>query len=149
MRSLILRNTNLADNRAWNQLDEFENLVNRFFTSFKPYQGEEGLLQMPIELVERDNTFILKVMTPGMKKEDLNIEVSEEQVNISGVCKVEYEENKDLIHRSEFCRGNFSRTISLPEKIDYKDVKADYSDGVLTLTVKKRESENNKIKINL
>ncbi len=149
MRSLILRNTNLADNRAWNQLDEFENLVNRFFTSFKPYQGEEGLLQMPIELVERDNTFILKVMTPGMKKEDLNIEVSEEQVNISGVCKVEYEENKDLIHRSEFCRGNFSRTISLPEKIDYKDVKADYSDGVLTLTMKKSENENNKIKINL
>lgn len=145
MKSLILRNANVLNNRNWNPIDDFENLVNRFFSSYQPYSGEEGIMQMPIELIERDDNFILKVMTPGMKKEDINIEVSEENVSISGTCKVEYEENKDLIHRSEFCKGNFTRCVSLPQKIDYSKSKADYKDGVLTLTLPKSEKETNKV----
>lgn len=145
MRSLILRNANALNNRNWNPLDDFENLVNRFFSSYQPYSGEEGMIQMPIELIERDDNFILKVMTPGIKKENLNIEVSEDHVSISGICKVEYEENKDLIHRSEFCKGNFTRCVSLPQKIDNSKSKADYKDGVLTLTLPKSEKETSKV----
>lgn len=146
MNSLVLRTPiSIRKSKNWTTMDEFENLVERFFSSYQPYQGEEGFLQMPVELVERDNNLILNVMIPGMKKEDINIEVSEKQVSISGVCKVEYEENKDLIHRSEFCRGNFSRVIALPQIINHQKAKADYKDGILTLTLPISEKETNKV----
>lgn len=146
MNSLILRAPiAIRKSQEWTAMDEFENLVERFFSSYQPYQGEEGLLQMPVELVERDNNLILNVMVPGMKKEDINIEVSENQVSISGVCKVEYDENKDLIHRSEFCKGNFSRVISLPQLINHQKAKAEYKDGILTLTLPISEKETHKI----
>lgn len=145
MKNLIFRNTNALNTQIYNQIDDFENLVNRFFSSYQPYSGEEGMIQMPIELIERDDNFILKVMTPGIKKENLDIEVSEGHVSISGICKVEYEENKDLIHRSEFCKGNFTRCVSLPQKIDNSKSKADYKDGVLTITLPKSEKETSKV----
>lgn len=146
MKNLIVRNSNhLEHNRNWSPLDEVETLINRFFNSYQPYQGEDGIISMPIELVERDDNYIVKIMTPGIKKEDLNVDVSEDQVNVSGVCKVEYEQNKDLIHRSEFCKGNFSRTITLPQKINNQKVKADYKDGVLSLTLPKSEQSKHKM----
>lgn len=151
MKSIILRNSNgLTKNKDWSAIDEFEGLIDRFFHSFQPYHGEEGLMHMPIELIERDNNYILKVMIPGMEKNDINIEVGENQVNISGVCKVDYEENTDLIHRSEFCSGNFSRTVSLPEKIDHQKAKADYKNGILILSLpmsKQAEASKTSLKI--
>lgn len=136
MKSIILKNSNgLTKNTDWSAVDEFESLIDRFFHSFQPYHNLEGMMHMPIELIERDNTYVLKVMAPGMEKNDINIEVSEDQVSISGTCKVDYEENTDLIHRSEFCSGNFARTVSLPEKIDHEKAKADYKNGIVILTL--------------
>lgn len=151
MKSIILRNSNnLNSNSNWSAVDEFEGLIDRFFHSFQPYQGEEGLMHMPIELIERDNNYILKVMMPGMDKNDINIEISENQVSISGLCKIDYEENDDLIHRSEFCKGNFARTVSLPEKINHQKARADYKDGILTLTLpKSQDKSQNKTKLSL
>lgn len=146
MKSLVVRNSNnLKNNNNWQAIDDFEGLIDRFFNSNLPYQGEEGMLHMPIDLIERDNNLIMRVMMPGMKKENINVDISEGQVNISGICSVDYEENKDLIHRSEFCRGNFSRSITLPQKIDHKKSKADYKDGILTLILPKSEQEKNKV----
>lgn len=142
MTSLIVKNQNMLKTpRKSTSLDEVENLIDRFFNSYQRYAGEEGMVNMPIELIERDNNFIMKVMIPGMEKEDINIEVSEDQVNILGECKADYEEEKDLIHRSEFCIGRFSRTLSLPEKIDHQSVKAEYRNGILTLILQKANND--------
>lgn len=150
MTSLILRNQNNLRNGNWTALDEFENLFDRFFSSYQQYPGGASTINMPIDLIERDNTLIMKVSIPGMKKEDINIEVTEDQVNISGESRCHYEDDKDLIHRCEFCTGKFSRTISLPQKIDHQKAKADYKDGILTLTMPKSEKEINKVvKVNL
>ena len=155
MTSLILRSQNDLRNTGSRTgsrffIDDFENLVDRFFNTYPTYPGGENNVNMPIELIERDNNLIMRVMIPGMNKEDINIEVSEDQVNISGEAKCRYEEEKDLIHRSEFCVGKFARTIALPQKINNKNAKADYKDGILTLTLPKSEKEINKIvKVNL
>lgn len=141
MTSLIVRNQNIAKNpKRWSAIDEVESLVDRFFNSYQQYAGEEGMINMPVELIERDKNLIMKVMIPGMKKEDINVEVSENSVNILGECKADYNEEKDLIHRSEFCIGRFSRMLSLPQKIDHNKVKAEYKDGILTLIMKMREN---------
>lgn len=141
MKSLIVRNQNMLKTpNRWSAIDEVESLVDRFFNSYQQYAGEEGMINMPVELIERDKNLIMKVVIPGMKKEDINIEVSEDTVNILGECKADYNEEKDLIHRSEFCIGRFSRMLSLPQKIDHKKVKAEYKDGILTLIMKMREN---------
>ena len=146
MTSLIVKTPKLLKSqRNWLDFDDFENLFDRFFNSYPQYAGEEGMINMPVELLERDNNLIMKVMIPGMKKEDINIEVSEDQVNITGECKTDYEEDKDLIHRSEFCIGRFSRSLSLPQKINNQKAKAEYKDGILILTLPKSEQEKNKI----
>lgn len=151
MTSLIVKNQNMIKNqRNWSALDEVENLVDRFFNSYQQYAGEEGMINMPVELIERNNNLIMKVMIPGMKKEDINVEVSEDSVSILGECKADYNEEKDLIHRSEFCIGRFSRMLSLPQKIDHQKVKAEYKDGILTLIMPKSECETKKTtKVNL
>lgn len=151
MTSLIVRNQNmLKPTKRWSAIDEVESLVDRFFNSYQQYAGEEGMINMPVELIERDKNLIMKVMIPGMKKEDINVEVSEDSVNILGECKADYNEEKDLIHRSEFCIGRFSRMLSLPQKIDHQKVKAEYKDGVLTLIMPKSECETKKTtKVNL
>ena len=146
MTSLILRNQNaLRSERNWPVSDDFESLFERLFNSCQQYPGGKGTYNMPVELIERDNNLVMKMMIPGMKKEDINIEISEDQVNVSGECKSDYQENKDLIHRCEFCVGKFARTLSLPQKIDHKKVKADYENGILTLTMPKSEKEINKV----
>ena len=149
MKSLIVRNKNILNPRKWSAIDEVESLVDRFFNSYQQYAGEEGMINMPVELIERDKNLIMKVIIPGMKKEDINIEVSEDSINILGECKADYNEEKDLIHRSEFCIGRFVRTLSLPQKIDHQSVKAEYKDGVLTLIMPKSECETQKTKVSL
>lgn len=151
MTSLIVKNQNKLQNPTkLAAFDEVESLVDRFFNSYQQYAGEEGMINMPVELIERDKNLIMKVMIPGMQKEDINIEVSEDHVNILGECKADYNEEKDLIHRSEFCIGRFSRTLSLPQKIDHQKVKAEYKNGILTLIMPKSECETKKtVKVSL
>ncbi len=151
MTNLVIRNGKpLNRSRSWGAFDEFENLVDRIFNNYYGYSDSETSMQMPIELMEKDNNFILKAVLPGLKKEDINIEVSEEQVNISGDYKSREEENSDNVYRSEFFAGKFERAISLPQKIDHQKAKADYKDGILKLTLPKSEKEINKtIKLSL
>lgn len=150
MKSLIVKNKNMVANPSkWSAIEEVESLVDRFFNSYQQYAGEEGMINMPVELIERDKNLIMKVMIPGMKKEDINIEVSENSVNVLGECKADYNEEKDLIHRSEFCIGRFVRTLSLPQKIEHQKVKAEYKDGILTLIMPKSECETNKTTVSL
>lgn len=146
MTSLIVRNGRpLRSARTWSSFNEFENLVDRIFNNYYSSSDEQSLMQMPIELTERDNNLIFKAMIPGLKKENINIEVSENEVAISGEYQSQYEENKDLIYRSEFFEGKFERRINLPQTIDHQKTKADYKDGILTITMPKSEKELNKV----
>lgn len=151
MTSLIVRNQNsLRNGRNLPMLDDFENLIDRFFNSYQQYPGGESSINIPVELIERGDSLVMKAMMPGIAKDDINIEASEDQITILGEYKTNCQEDNDLIYRCEFCSGKFSRTISLPQKINHQKVKADYTDGVLTLTMPKSANETNKTtKINL
>ena len=146
MANLIIRNRNHmknSQNRA--AFDEFENLVSRIFDSYYPYNSEESIAQMPIELLEKDNNLILKAILPGLKKENINIEASEDKISISAEYNSEHEEKNTHIYRSEFFAGRIERSLQLPQKIDHQKAKADYKDGILTLTLPKSEKEINKV----
>ena len=88
-----------------------------------------------IEVVEKDNRLVTRVDLPGMKKEDVKVEVTEGQLIISGTRKRETEETKDQYYRSEREFGSFYRMVPLPEFVGIDDVKAKYVDGVLEVSV--------------
>jgi HSP20 family protein len=88
-----------------------------------------------IDVFERDNRLVTRVDLPGMKKEDVSVEVADGHLTLSGERKRETEEKKDNFYRSEREYGSFYRAVPLPESVKLEDVKATFSNGVLEVSV--------------
>ncbi len=115
----------------------FRRVARRF--SEQPRQRSLG-----VNIREEDDAYILSALVPGLKAEDLNIQILEDVVSIEGEYKAE--EAEFLL--SELPSGAFRRTLRLPNEVDAEKVEAKISDGVLTLTLPKAESVRpKKIKI--
>ena len=88
-----------------------------------------------VDVVEKDNRLIARVDLPGVKKEDVSVEVADGQLMLSGERKSEMEETKDNVYRAEREYGSFCRMIALPPGVKHEDVKASFANGVLEVTV--------------
>ncbi|MGE0447939.1 MAG: Hsp20/alpha crystallin family protein [Vicinamibacterales bacterium] len=88
-----------------------------------------------IDVFERDNRLVTKVDLPGLKKEDVKVEVTDGHLSISGERRSENREEKDNVYRSERSYGSFYRAVPLPEGAKIEDVKATFADGVLEVSV--------------
>ncbi|MEY4635477.1 MAG: Spore protein [Acidobacteriota bacterium] len=88
-----------------------------------------------IDVFEKDNRLVTKVDLPGLKKDDVKVEVTDGQLAISGERKSETEEKKDDFYRCEREYGSFYRAVPLPEGVKLEDVKASFADGVLEVSV--------------
>jgi HSP20 family protein len=95
----------------------------------------EGAFAPAIDVFEKDNRLFTRVDLPGLKKEDVKVEVTDGQLTISGERKAEFEEKKEDFYRSERAYGSFYRTVPLPEGVKLEDVKATFKDGVLEVSV--------------
>jgi HSP20 family protein len=91
--------------------------------------------QPRVDVFERDGRLVTKVDLPGMKKEDVTVQVTDGQLALSGERKHETEETKDNVYRSERQYGSFYRTVPLPQGVKLEDVKATFADGVLEVSV--------------
>jgi HSP20 family protein len=89
-----------------------------------------------IDVREEDDGYILSALVPGLKSDELNIQVLEDVVRIQGQYKAD--ENKYLVR--ELPNGSFTRSLRLPAAIDAEHVEANITDGVLTLRLPKAES---------
>jgi HSP20 family protein len=103
-----------------------------------------------IELQETPERYILRAILPGLKTETLNIEAAKKAIAISGKThRPELPEAEKYLY-SEFPIGEFRRVINLPEAIAHTEVKADYVDGILTVTMPKApETVNRVVKVSL
>jgi len=128
--------------------DEMENLFRSTFEPISERETERGELVYtpPVELCERDNKFELKAQLPGIKKEDIDIEVTNESIKIKAETKEEKKEEEENLYRSEFRYGKYMRTIPLPEEVKSNEAEADYKDGVLTISVPKAQKEEKQVK---
>lgn len=86
-------------------------------------------------MFEKDHRLVTKIDLPGLKKEDVKVEVTDGHLAISGQRKSEAEEKKDDFYRCERQYGSFYRVVPLPEGVKLEDVKATFSDGVLEVSV--------------
>lgn len=140
------------DIMPWETLPAIENLqeeMNRLFRQIKPNgNGESDLLAfMPsAELEETPDAVHLKLEIPGLEAKDLDIQVSEQSVSISGERKSETKTEEKGMVRSEFRYGKFERIIPLPVHVKFDDAKAEYKNGILTLNLPKTQAEQPKVK---
>ena len=88
-----------------------------------------------IDVFERDKHLVTRVDLPGLKKEDVHVEVTDGHLALSGERKHEKEEKKENVYRTEREYGSFYRAIPLPEGVKLEDVKATFADGVLEVSV--------------
>jgi HSP20 family protein len=107
-----------------------------FFAPVRASIPEETFEWTPsIEVFEKDKRLVTRVDLPGMKKEDVKVEVTDGNLTISGERKKEFEEKKENVYRCEREYGSFYRSVPLPEGIKLDDVKATFVNGVLEVSV--------------
>jgi HSP20 family protein len=88
-----------------------------------------------IDVFQKDNRLVIKIDLPGMKKEDVKVEVTDGHLAISGERQRETEEKGREFYRCERESGSFYRAVPLPEGVRLEDVKATFADGVLEVSV--------------
>jgi HSP20 family protein len=92
-----------------------------------------------VDVYQTEKDVVVKAEMPGVSKEDLNLYIDESTVRLSGQTKRENEFKDENTFRSERYYGSFSRTISLPAEVKFDQAKAEYKDGILSITVPKLE----------
>jgi len=130
--------------------DEIASILNRNFDSMFPEfisGGEEmDKLAMPVELKEDEKNYCVKAELPGVKKEDLDIDLDKNHVTINAKKEEEKEEKDKNYKKSEFRYGEFSRTIYFPNEIDIEKTSAKLEHGILKIEAPKVEAEKEKVK---
>jgi len=108
---------------------------------------DEEVNWMPaVNIRERAEDFVIDLAVPGMNKKDFNVEVDNGVLTVSGERKEENLEENEKLTRREFHYGSFKRTFSLPDSANPDKVSATYRDGILSLTIAKREESKLKPK---
>ena len=120
---------------------EFERMFDEPFwpslrRPWRPFAAPRAFSWSPeIDVFERDGRLVTRIDLPGMKKDDVKVEVTDGHLTITGERKNDTEERKDNVYRCEREYGSFYRTVPLPEGVKLEDVKASFSDGVLEVSV--------------
>ena len=131
--------------------DRFNRLFNAtFFRAFGDEEGTTRTWAPAVDIFENDNNIVLKAELPGVDPKDVEVRVEDNTLYLKGERKFEKEVKEDNYHRIERSYGSFSRSFALPGSIDSDKVQAEYQDGILSLTIPKREEAKPKtIKINV
>ncbi len=122
--------------------DDFDNLFEGFFRPMTRFPRDENGSMMPaVDVIDEDNQYVVKAELPGVKREDIDVSINNGVLTINAERKME-EESKDekgRVIRRESRYGQYLRTMTLDNSVDVKNVKADYTDGILKLVLPKAE----------
>jgi len=102
------------------------------------YNNEEYVLVPPVDIYETENEFVIKAEMPGVKKDGVNVTLDNNELEISGKINGNLPEEKNLKY-SEFNLYNYHRKFNVGDTIDRSTLSAALDDGILTLTLPKRE----------
>ena len=122
------------------ELDSLQGDMNRLFDRFFEGRTGNGTSRRWIpamDLVETDEHLVLRGDLPGMTEDDVDIEIKDNVLTVSGERKAEHEDKGEGYHRVERSFGSFSRSLNLPAGIDPEKVEASFDNGVLEVRVPK------------
>ena len=132
----------------WDPFGEFSTLqerMNRLFEDLIPAtrKGEEelntGTFYPAVDISEGEKDITLKAELPGIDKKDVHLEINDGVITLRGERKIEKEDEKEHYHRVERSYGSFNRSFTLPTTVDSGKVKANYKDGILEVTLPRKE----------
>ncbi len=123
--------------------DRMNQLFNQTFGGFENFGLEQPLAPEsflpPVDISEDDHNITLQAEIPGVKQEDLNITLENNVLTIAGERKFKEEEKKENFHRIERRFGKFTRSFTLPASVDAENVNAVFENGLLKITLAKKE----------
>jgi len=123
----------------------FQDSVNRLFAepNGRPWVP-------PVDIQETDHELVVKADVPDMQMQDIDVRMENGSLTIRGERKFEAKKNEGGWHRVERSYGTFERAFTLPDTVNPEGVKADYKNGVLTVTLPKKEvAKPRQIKVNV
>ena len=123
---------------------EMDRLFERFLEPAWNELSTLGDWQPKVDITETKDTVVVKAELPGMKKEDLDLNISENLLTIKGEKKKEEEVKEKGYYYSERSYGSFTRTVELPKEVQTDKVRASFKDGVLEIRVPKTEEAKRK-----
>jgi HSP20 family protein len=121
--------------------NEMNRLLGTFFDSASPANGTIAAQRWvpAMDLVEAEDQYVLRADLPGLTEKDVNIELEDSVLTVSGERRSEHEDKGEGYYRIERATGSFSRSLTLPEGVDPESIKAEFHDGVLEVYVPKPE----------
>jgi HSP20 family protein len=139
-----------VNTRAWSPFEELRSLQREMNRLFDGYEGGTSMSRFPLLNVwGNPDSVVVTAELPGLETEDLDISVVNNQLTIKGERKGDKPAEDAVCHRCERNAGTFSRTVRLPYSVENDKVTARYANGVLTVTMPRREATKPKqIEIN-
>ncbi len=123
-------------------IKEIENTI---LSNYAPVSNEKGITAFVPSVNTREGEFAyhIEVDLPGVKKEDIKVDVKDNALTISGERKFKNEIKEDDYYKIESSYGKFSRTFTLPDDADIENIEASSTDGVLEVVIPKLKKEEN------
>ena len=97
-----------------------------------------------VDIVESENRFLVTLAVPGIKKEDIKIELTDDKLNVSGERKKLESDVSLTYHKLQTAFGKFHQVFSLPDNVNRDSIQARHEDGILHITIEKLEKKENK-----
>jgi len=134
----------------WQPFSDIETLrrqMDRMFDDITGVNGyEESTNWRPaVELIDGEENLTLRAAVPGLEGKDLDISVTRDSVTLKGEHSYKERTEEKGVYRSEFRYGRFERTVRLPIAVQNNKVKAEFNNGILTLTLPKVEEAQNRV----
>ena len=128
---------------------EIKRLEDRLFQAYPAVQNEGAISAFvpTVNTREDDNAYHIEVDLPGVKKEDLHVDISDGVLTVSGERKYKKEIKEKDYYKVESSFGKFERSFRLPDDVNEDDIKAETKDGVLEIALPKVKKEEKKKKI--
>ncbi|MEX0769531.1 MAG: Hsp20/alpha crystallin family protein [Balneolaceae bacterium] len=118
---------------------KFSDVLDEFFN--EAVSNRKHSFVPRIDVSETEKQYEIDVQLPGMKREDIKVQLEDGRLNISGERKLENETEGKTFHKVESSYGSFTRVFQLPDNIDQDSVKATYENGILTVSIGKSKDK--------
>ena len=129
----------MANLRVWSPMDhlfrDISDMTRMLDVPNVPVLFKGG--EPKVDILQNEAEIVVKADVPGVKKEDINVTVTEDTITLRGEVKSDFEDKKDNYFHSERFYGTYSRTLPLPALVDSDKASAKFAEGVLTITIPK------------
>lgn len=132
--------------RPYGEMLSLRNAIDRVFQdiSSQDWSQTTSELSVPIDMYETGDHIVVKSALPGVKAEDVEVNIDDNRLTIEGEFKTEDEQEKGDVYYQEQRYGHFRRSVQIPRNINTDDIEAEFEDGILKVKLPKLEESKTK-----